>query len=512
MDYINKLTDELVEKILAKGVRDMPQNPAAQGYDERQIRSFYYIPEKEILNLIMEIETNIKKCFEKIADEVVCDSLINEVINARGEHESLDERINNSKIDVQIDGTSIVENGVANIETSATPTSNVIAKWNKNGNLKTSSPQDWDDCAQYEQVWIAENIANEARYVTENIVITDLPIIYERLDKIEDYTQKNVDQLYNILGQTVIYPLENTSKYSVRATADGSSDIIDGAYARIDKIQGSSVPYGEETVFGFTQFLTGNFYGIKSTGRNLLPYPYTDTTNTKLGVTFTDNGDGSVTVKGTSTNFATFILTKKFAFIDGKTYALSAKKIDANIRCAIIISYIDENGVNQHASNSITWSSEYTLNQIYLQVYPDVTIDAVVTPMLNIGSTALPYEPYKTSETIFNESYGYELEEYDYIDLENKQIVRQSGYLEQTEPFTEEQLANYTEYVLSKDGKAMVYKKENKTISSLYLDESFEYLAWVNGSEMIVKKPEANIPTADCTITTTYIAKKGVTE
>ena len=44
-----KITDDFIEKILSKGVRDMPTNPAAQGYDERQIRAFYYLPEKQIL-------------------------------------------------------------------------------------------------------------------------------------------------------------------------------------------------------------------------------------------------------------------------------------------------------------------------------------------------------------------------------------------------------------------------------------------------------------------------------
>lgn len=33
---------------------------------------------------------------------------------------------------------------------------------------------------------------------------------------------------------------------------------------------------------------------------NKIPYPYTDTTNTQGGITFTDNGDGSITVNGTA--------------------------------------------------------------------------------------------------------------------------------------------------------------------------------------------------------------------
>lgn len=71
MDYTKKLTTELLEKILSKGVRDMPQNPAAQGYDERQIRGFYYLPEKAILELIMDIESTIETVFKDINDHKV---------------------------------------------------------------------------------------------------------------------------------------------------------------------------------------------------------------------------------------------------------------------------------------------------------------------------------------------------------------------------------------------------------------------------------------------------------
>lgn len=43
-------------------------------------------------------------------------------------------------------------------------------------------------------------------------------------------------------------------------------------------------------------------------GNNLIPYPYKETTKTHNGITFTDNGDGSITVNGTATGEATFLL------------------------------------------------------------------------------------------------------------------------------------------------------------------------------------------------------------
>ena len=45
------------------------------------------------------------------------------------------------------------------------------------------------------------------------------------------------------------------------------------------------------------------YYGvvdtITHTGKNMLPYPYEDTTKTIYGITFTDNGDGTITANGT---------------------------------------------------------------------------------------------------------------------------------------------------------------------------------------------------------------------
>lgn len=40
--------------------------------------------------------------------------------------------------------------------------------------------------------------------------------------------------------------------------------------------------------------------------KNLIPYPYYETTKTSKGVTFTDNGDGTITVSGTASADATF--------------------------------------------------------------------------------------------------------------------------------------------------------------------------------------------------------------
>lgn len=143
---------------------------------------------------------------------------------------------------------------------------------------------------------------------------------------------------------------------------------------------------------------------IKS--RNLLPYPYDVTTKTENGVTFTDNGDGTITLNGTATGTAVFELyvdRKSLGFCSpGKTYTVS---MEGNQRDVI---YINSN----RSTNGTTWGEAiFNTNvtgdkktvtipddTVGVQVYVVVTKNAknlnnyVVKPMINEGDIALPFE------------------------------------------------------------------------------------------------------------------------
>lgn len=94
MSYTKKLSDGLIDKILAKGVRDMPQNPAAQGYSERQIRGFYYLTEEAILELINIIEDEIIIALKEKANssEVIENSDIIDNLSCEEEGKALSAR------------------------------------------------------------------------------------------------------------------------------------------------------------------------------------------------------------------------------------------------------------------------------------------------------------------------------------------------------------------------------------------------------------------------------------
>ena len=62
--------------------------------------------------------------------------------------------------------------------------------------------------------------------------------------------------------------------------------------------------------------------------KQMLPYPFYDTTKTDSGITFTDNGNGTLTINGTASADAVFIL-----YNAGSDYAsrFAGKTILANI-------------------------------------------------------------------------------------------------------------------------------------------------------------------------------------
>lgn len=137
---------------------------------------------------------------------------------------------------------------------------------------------------------------------------------------------------------------------------------------------------------------------LTQSGKNLLAYPYVDTTKTVDGMTFTDNGDGSITLNGTSTSsYLSFILqSAPFADVlkDGVTYRLSTGTDDTNI--AIVCYYKNESGASVWASGNMTWKKEYTLLQVYLQVTEVATYtNMVLYPQIEIGTTATAFEPYR---------------------------------------------------------------------------------------------------------------------
>lgn len=143
-----------------------------------------------------------------------------------------------------------------------------------------------------------------------------------------------------------------------------------------------------------------------SGARNLIPYPYVKGTNTIAGITWTDNGDGTVTANGTAqtsgSNGSYFFFTqeRKVDFPTG-TYTLSRNP--NNSLYALYIRFYDENGNNvlekfiPSTAESVTFEVQetYKTYTVAMRIMNGNTVENLtVKPMLELGSVAHDYVPY----------------------------------------------------------------------------------------------------------------------
>jgi hypothetical protein len=134
--------------------------------------------------------------------------------------------------------------------------------------------------------------------------------------------------------------------------------------------------------------------------KNILPYPFYSKTVTSNGVTFTDNGDGTITANGTATA-ATYFFIRALAYPmklkKGQTYTVSGIPKSVNEggnKCYFCVRDTTYTQIGMDYGNSATFTAEYTDYYSYIYVYANATLDnVVIKPQLEIGTTATAYAP-----------------------------------------------------------------------------------------------------------------------
>lgn len=122
-------------------------------------------------------------------------------------------------------------------------------------------------------------------------------------------------------------------------------------------------------------------------GKNLIPYPYTFGSRTMSGVTFTDNGDGSITANGTATGAISYYLASDFTLPRGQ-YIFSGCPSGGGLSTYRI--YFSDN-VTKTASdygNTSAFTLENTLRgMVVLQVFSGAVIENLTFyPMIRSAS------------------------------------------------------------------------------------------------------------------------------
>lgn len=112
---------------------------------------------------------------------------------------------------------------------------------------------------------------------------------------------------------------------------DGSQDAL-----VIEQTDGGEDKSRKVSPAQLKQYVLGNaiddIYSVmgQNGAKNLIPYPYYEKTNTADGITWTDNGDGTVTANGTATQTTYFTLSTRTgdtnmtdSLIEGESYILT---------------------------------------------------------------------------------------------------------------------------------------------------------------------------------------------
>lgn len=197
---------------------------------------------------------------------------------------------------------------------------------------------------------------------------------------------------------------ENGNVVQVANMANSAAAVYSGEpvtveYAGAQRIA-SITAYGETPQGGTVEApvaLTG-VDSVQVCGRNLLPNKAI--TKTVVGITYTVNPDKSVTAKGTASSWGNIVIDADFSLPAG-TYTLNSNMQAAGVNLVIG----EDTSGTKHIAVSATTSKTFELPTpikhcvAYIAVAPDSVVDTTVYPMLNLGTTALPYEPYQGSVT-----------------------------------------------------------------------------------------------------------------
>lgn len=175
---------------------------------------------------------------------------------------------------------------------------------------------------------------------------------------------------------------------------------------------------------------------VESVGKNLIPYPFLNSTLTKEGVTYTDNGDGTVTANGLATNNSIYLLHNYTIPLKAGTYIISGLPSDGNSN-TLMMQIATNSGFAKNVvsinGTSFTLTDDVSDMVVQLVVFKGFNANNLVfKPQLELGTEATPYTPYVRNtlhiptEVQALDGYGEGINDtcYNYVDWEKKQFVK----------------------------------------------------------------------------------------
>lgn len=191
---------------------------------------------------------------------------------------------------------------------------------------------------------------------------------------------------------------------SLKAEKSGETVRISDAY---EPEQTADVTLTSDAVTDFSAV------SVKKYGKNLINYPYAETTKTVNGVTFTDNGDGSITANGTAISDIVYELESgmdMFQLPNGNYFFSGCPSGGGS--SAYYLSAVNGSGISytkfiRDFGSGAMLNSEDELWKVAIRISSGVTVNNLVfKPQIELGNAATDYEPYKAPVTYTPDSDG----------------------------------------------------------------------------------------------------------
>ena len=369
---------------------------------------------------------------------------------------------------------------------------------------------------------IPDTYATKEAIAQTNENVSALQEELEAAEKSLQTANDEIQNLYTIASQTIYLSQNITQEYTSRQTADGA-DIIDGAIAELKEIKGRTVATADGLKNAF-------FSSLASTGKNIYDISVDSTGKHANGCNYTVS-NGSMTLIPTGTQNDVYCgavsiyeiaINNSFPVKENTTYTFNCNyNIPENALLKCLIGFLNTEtetitkqfiGEFPRTITTPPGTNRATLRLGALFSETPTSSDILIFSdiILNAGESAFPYQPY-TTDTV-SVLTPIELAEYDIAYPAENKVVRQSATITQDTPFTEDQLAQYSEYVLSQDGMTLAYKTDTPTEETVVFNK-YRYKAYNGGMEVISQGETDNSEYgAELTLTQNYAEKRGGTE
>lgn len=150
--------------------------------------------------------------------------------------------------------------------------------------------------------------------------------------------------------------------------------------------------------------ILGKSGGVGDLSKNLISYPYYSITKIENGITYTDNGDGSITANGTASGISQFFINLTPAELNldsSASYFLSGCPAGSERRFRIEFMLSKNNTVivdkQDYGAGSLLSGFTTDFDKIIVKIYitAGTTVKNIVfKPQLELGETATEYVPY----------------------------------------------------------------------------------------------------------------------